>query len=230
MRFWSEWTRELIFILTTQFHISQGSNVIEIEVISLEATENLTKTCTNDELLYVEYSLLGWNGHLLETQGIQAPHKSNEILFYRQTQRFQLDPLEHAEQIKKLISMLDMSCADSNIKFFVVQEGGHERRQECREVGWVLKYLHCAAVCIWQSLIKICNVTFDELSITFSVWFGRFAHVKINAIVNEATENSEIIKTEVFSTSYPHQLIAYLQIRLTGIDFMKQLITSSQRV
>lgn len=104
-------------------------------MISLEATENLTKTCTNDELLYVEYSLLGRNGHLLETQGIQAPHKSNEMLFYRQTQRFHFDPLEHAEQIKKLISMLDMSCADSNIKFYVVQEGGHERRRGFREVG-----------------------------------------------------------------------------------------------
>lgn len=59
------------------------------------------------------------------------------------------------------------------------------------------------------------------------VWFGRFAHVKINAIVKEATENSEIVKAEVFSTIYPHNLIAYLLIRLTGIDFMKQLAGKS---
>lgn len=137
----------MIFILTTQFHISQGSNVIEIEVISLEATSDLITTCSfdNDELLFVEYSFLGWNGHLLETRGLPVPKKSGETIFYRQTQKFVLDSSKHLEQIKILSSMLASDTSTDPIKFYLVSEEmetdehhnnpSHQSTRECQEVG-----------------------------------------------------------------------------------------------
>jgi hypothetical protein len=115
-------------------------------VISLEATQDLPKTCSlnNDELLFVEYSFLGWHGHLLETQGLPAPKQPHETIFYRQAQMFVLDPSKHAEQIKILSSMLSSDAHADPMKFYVVSEAMEDdksdmqrwhSRSECREVG-----------------------------------------------------------------------------------------------
>lgn len=128
----------------TQFHISQDSGgSIEIEVISLEATQNLlTSSLNNDELFFVEYSFLGWHGHLLETVGVPAPKKPNETIFYRHAQKFILDSSKHAEQIKILKSMLTNDTSSDPIKFYVVSEEKENDEPsskttggECREVG-----------------------------------------------------------------------------------------------
>jgi Retinitis pigmentosa G-protein regulator interacting C-terminal len=142
MRFVSmvAWWKIPRLILMTQFHISQGSNVIEIEVNSLEAVSCFKK----DKLLFVEYSFLDFKGHLLETQSLPAPSKPNDLTIYRHVQKFVLDTSKHAKQIKILSSMLSTNNSNSEpIKFYVVSESVDDdtneddelNHKECEEVG-----------------------------------------------------------------------------------------------
>ncbi|KAG5677364.1 hypothetical protein PVAND_007128 [Polypedilum vanderplanki] len=50
-----------------------------------------------------------------------------------------------------------------------------------------------------------------------------FAFIKLNELVENATNDAEIIKTECFSTTYPHELIAYLYIKITGLKRLQKL-------
>jgi hypothetical protein len=130
-----------------QFHISQGTNVIEIEVISLEATTSLNND-DEDKLLFVEYSFLDYKGHLLETQSLPAPKKPNDLTIYRHVQKFILDTSKHSKQIKILSSMLSNNSNTEPIKFYVVSESVendfneddddddlNNKQKECEEVG-----------------------------------------------------------------------------------------------
>jgi hypothetical protein len=133
----------------TQFHISQGSNDIEIEVISLEATTSFNSDDKN-KLLFVEYSFLDYKGHLLETQSLPAPKKPNDLTVFRHVQKFVFDTLKHAKQIKILSSMLSNNSNTEPIKFYVVSESVensninkdddddddlNNKQKECEEVG-----------------------------------------------------------------------------------------------
>lgn len=87
--------------------------------------------------LYVEYSFLGYKGHLLETQS-PCPRKINEIVFYRFNQRFEITP-KNDEQLKLLMSMVEKN-SKHQIKFLVVSEpinldGDEEEEGECEEIG-----------------------------------------------------------------------------------------------
>lgn len=89
----------------------------------------------------MEYSFLDYQGHLLETQALPVPTKSNDTTFYRHVQKFTLDTTKHSKQIKILNSMLSRSSnIVEPIKFYVVSESveineGEYEQKECEEVG-----------------------------------------------------------------------------------------------
>lgn len=50
-----------------------------------------------------------------------------------------------------------------------------------------------------------------------------FGFAKLNKLVQEATEDVITTKIECFSTDYPHELIAFLNIKISGALIMKKL-------
>lgn len=52
---------------------------------------------------------------------------------------------------------------------------------------------------------------------------SRFGFVKLCDLITEAQSDVVTVKTDVFSTSYPHELIAALTIKIGGILFMKDV-------
>ncbi|XP_070489826.1 flagellar attachment zone protein 1-like [Chironomus tepperi] len=50
-----------------------------------------------------------------------------------------------------------------------------------------------------------------------------FACVKLNEVIEKSKSNTEKIVAECFSIAYPHELIAYLHIKITGIDILNKL-------
>ena len=50
-----------------------------------------------------------------------------------------------------------------------------------------------------------------------------FGIAKLCKLVDESTEDVITTKIECFSTEYPHELIAYINIRITGVLIMKKL-------
>lgn len=90
--------------------------------------------------LYVEYTFLGYKGHLLETRSLHQPKRPNEPIFYRYSQKFEIKPEENQKQMKILKSMIAKNSKNS-IKFLVVSEpiegsDGQKIEDECEEIGW----------------------------------------------------------------------------------------------
>lgn len=48
-----------------------------------------------------------------------------------------------------------------------------------------------------------------------------FAFIKLSEVINKSSNNSETLKADVFSTSYPNELIAFLNIRIVGFSFLR---------
>lgn len=113
----------------------QSTNVIEIEIVSLTLVED-SQLLNSDEMhyLYVEYSFLGYKGHLLETQSLPQPLKPNEALSYHFKQKFDVKPDDNGKQLKMLKSMLAKGTKEQ-IKFFIVNEPIGFEDKECEEVG-----------------------------------------------------------------------------------------------
>lgn len=112
--------------------------MIDIEIISLELAPN-SSLLNNEEarFLYVEYSFLGYKGHLLETQSLLLPRKASESIFYRFRQRFEIRSDENEKQINMLLSMIKKN-SKYPIKFFVVSEPisfDENDDDECEEIG-----------------------------------------------------------------------------------------------
>lgn len=119
------------------FRPFQSPSTIEIEVTSLELVPNSSLLKADEaQFLYVEYSFLGYKGHLLETQSLPQPRKANEAIFYRFNQKFVINPEENEKQFKLLKAMLAKHSKEQ-LKFFVVREPivGDENDEECEEAG-----------------------------------------------------------------------------------------------
>jgi hypothetical protein len=50
-----------------------------------------------------------------------------------------------------------------------------------------------------------------------------FAYIKLNEVVDKASCDVETIQTECFSTSYPHELIAFLNVKISGLKTLQKL-------
>ncbi|KAL7050426.1 hypothetical protein ACKWTF_004077 [Chironomus riparius] len=50
-----------------------------------------------------------------------------------------------------------------------------------------------------------------------------FACIKLNKVIEQSKSNTENIVADCFSIAYPHELIAYLHVKITGIDVLKKL-------
>lgn len=109
--------------------------MVAIEIVSLSLVED-SELLKSDEVkyLYVEYSFLGYKGHLLETQSLPQPTKPDEDLFYRFKQKFEINPEDNEKQLQMLQSMLSKDTK-KQIKFFVVSEPIESEDKDCDEVG-----------------------------------------------------------------------------------------------
>lgn len=118
------------------FEAFQSLNMVAIEIVSLSLVED-SELLKSDEVkyLYVEYSFLGYKGHLLETQSLPQPTKPDEDLFYRFKQKFEINPEDNEKQLQMLQSMLSKDTK-KQIKFFVVSEPIESEDKDCDEVGW----------------------------------------------------------------------------------------------
>lgn len=52
----------------------------------------------------------------------------------------------------------------------------------------------------------------------------RFSTVNLSEVVKKSKIDSEKLSVNVYSTSYPHELIALLAVTFEGILFMKELL------
>lgn len=109
---------------------------IDIEIINLAFCED-SSLLANEKFkyLYVEYSFMLYKGHLLETQALPKPQKSNESIFYHFNNTFEIRPAEDKKRFKFLKSMLEKN-SKSPLKFFIVSEPLEDQDDgECEEVG-----------------------------------------------------------------------------------------------
>lgn len=144
---WQEITRETCktFKICEKFLQSkhfQSIISIEIEIISLELDTNSNLLLLTDKgrFIYIEYTFLGFKGHLMETQSLPLPQKSSEPVFFRFTQRFDVNPADSEEQLHILESMV-ASDSTKSIKFIVVDEPFGDEKGECEEIGWAAELL-----------------------------------------------------------------------------------------
>lgn len=108
---------------------------IVIEIISLELAPNSSLLLSEKErFVYVEYSFLGFKGHLMETQSMQLPQKSLDPVFFRFTQRFDINPSDNEDQLEALKSMIESNSLKS-IQFMVIEEPIDNEDSECEEIG-----------------------------------------------------------------------------------------------
>lgn len=109
---------------------------ISIEIINIVLCENSSLlTNENANFLYIEYSFLNFKGHLLETQSLPKPKKSEESVYYHFQNSFEIRPSEDKKQFKMLKSMLEKN-SKLPIKFMIVSEPlENEEDEECEEVG-----------------------------------------------------------------------------------------------
>ncbi|XP_076234973.1 uncharacterized protein LOC143179560 [Calliopsis andreniformis] len=89
------------------------------------------------QLLYIEFSFLGYCGADMETISLRKPQPPNQKLTYNFRKKFRVDPLMHSVQDNILRSMLHDSGSPT-IKFIVVCEPLPEDTdtKECVEVGY----------------------------------------------------------------------------------------------
>lgn len=84
--------------------------------------------------MYVEYSFLGYKGHLLETpQSLFKPKSANEIMYFRFHKKFELKSDENEKQLKMLKEMLAKN-SKKTLRFLIISEPIDEK-DECDEVG-----------------------------------------------------------------------------------------------
>ncbi|CAO1319480.1 unnamed protein product [Diamesa hyperborea] len=168
------------------FTVKYGINYVSIEIVSLQLTANTNFICDDSiQKLYVEYSFLGYKGHLLETpQSLFKPKKENELMYYRFHKKFELKSDENEKQLKLLKAMLEKNTK-KHLRFLIVSEPIDEN-DECEEVG--------------------------------------FSTVNLSEVVKKSKIDSEKLSVNVYSTSYPHELIALLTVTFEGILFMKELL------
>jgi hypothetical protein len=100
----------------------------------------------NDKIkkIYVEYTFLGYAGHLLETpQSLQKPKNSRDLLVYNFRNTFDIDTGIETEPNYKASILLGMLVPDSKylLKFTVISEPFEEDlidnndTAECMEFG-----------------------------------------------------------------------------------------------
>ncbi|CAO1346932.1 unnamed protein product [Diamesa serratosioi] len=170
----------------SNFTVKYGINYISIEIVSLQLIPNTNFIC--DDLirkLYVEYSFLGYKGHLLETpQSLFKSKKANEIMYYRFHKKFELKSDENEKQLKLLKEMLEKN-SKKPLRLLLISEPIDDN-DECEEVG--------------------------------------FSTINLGDVIKKSKIDSEKLTANVYSTSYPHELIALLTVTIEGILFMKELL------
>ena len=119
----------------------QKSNKIVIEIISLEIFSNSEVAIDNSvKQIYVEYTFLGYFGHLFETP--QSVRKtSNSLMNYNFRKDFELEKSTHEKQLKLLREMLEDNTK-TPLRLLVVSEpttsdleDDTEELMECEEIG-----------------------------------------------------------------------------------------------
>ncbi|XP_076392341.1 uncharacterized protein LOC100881670 isoform X1 [Megachile rotundata] len=118
--------------------VEVDTDTISIDILSMILFPK-SSLITNDEvqLLYIEYSFLGYAGADMETMSVMKPRPPETKLFYNFRRKFKVDEETHAMQNSMLRAMLDGST-NPNIRFIVVSEPFPEETdiKECVEVGF----------------------------------------------------------------------------------------------
>ncbi|XP_072755063.1 uncharacterized protein [Anoplolepis gracilipes] len=113
-------------------------DTITIEITSIQLLDG-SSIMQNDEiqLLYVEYSFLGYSGEDMETVSMRKPKTANQEIFYNYMKKFRVDAKTQAVERNMLCSMLTESISP-NVKFIVISEPLPEESEtkECEEVGY----------------------------------------------------------------------------------------------
>lgn len=88
------------------------------------------------KFLYVEYTFLGYKGHLLETQSLPQPRKENGIIYFHYNQKFEVEPEENPKHLEMLKSLIAQNSKEQ-IKFLIVSEplADNNTEAECEEIG-----------------------------------------------------------------------------------------------
>lgn len=126
---------KLVFNYSTSF---QGTQTIEIEIVSLALVPDSSLLQADGKFLYVEYSFLGYIGHLLETPSLPQPKKADEPTFYHFSQKFDLNS-ENEKQLKILKTMV-LDGTENPLKFLIVTEpvendNNTQNEANCEEIG-----------------------------------------------------------------------------------------------
>lgn len=116
--------------------LKNSQHRISIEIVNLIICENSSMlTNENSKFIYIEYTFLGYKGHLMETQSLQKPTKAGEALFYHFENTFEIRPSEDKRQFKILKSMLEKK-SKVPIKFMIISEPlDNQENGECEEIG-----------------------------------------------------------------------------------------------
>lgn len=69
--------------------------------------------------------------------------------------------------------------------------------------------------------ISAANKFFDKRIVSFD----RFASIDLDQVVRSSSSDSERLRADVFATTFPHDMIAMLNIKLSGNTFLRELMT-----
>lgn len=175
--------------------LKHTTHTIEIEIIKFELSESSSLLENeNANFLYIEYSFLNYKGHLLETQSLPKPKKSGVSTVYKLSTKFEINPAEHEEEFDLLKKTIEKKSKNP-IKFLIVSEPINAVKDSSNTTSTL--QTECEDV--------------------------GFAIIKLNEQVQNSTSDFEILKAECFSTSFPHELIGYLHVKISGILILQKL-------
>ncbi|XP_053985525.1 uncharacterized protein LOC128879970 [Hylaeus volcanicus] len=152
---WDKYKRKSILAFTTAFRPNSKENQnnydsetsndgsIEKDTIAIEIVniilfpKSFVMEDEDIQLLYVEFSFLGYCGSDMETISVQKPTSPDQKLTFNFRKKFQVDEKRHAVQDNILRAMLNESTNPS-IRFIVVSEPLPEEddTKECVEIGY----------------------------------------------------------------------------------------------
>lgn len=125
----------------------QALQKIQVDIVSLELIPNsIFLRFKKPKFLYVEYEFLGHFGHLLETESLKLPDKTNTPIFFKYTQEFFIKPDIDVNKMKILKSMVEKDSTNP-MKFRIIDEPIEmdevDSENECKELGQVLMNSKC---------------------------------------------------------------------------------------